>query len=197
MTDTVHVPERRLLPMTAAAAIVAGIVVVVAVMPAEYGLDPTGVGAATGLDRLYAPPAPEEVAIGLGTLAAPAASSGTGTAFRTDTVTIEVGGMDRNWGQIEYKLSMLAGDDLTYTWQASAPLYSEFHGHTLAEDGAPMQVYTYATTTTDAVAGRMIAPVDGIHGWFFRNDTFDPVEVTFTFEGFYEAGPGLMEVERE
>jgi len=43
---------RRLLKATALAIAVAGIILVTTVLPAEYGIDPTGVGSHLGLDVL-------------------------------------------------------------------------------------------------------------------------------------------------
>src|SRR6185503_18083296 len=45
-------PKSRILIATALAAIVAAIILVVAVLPAEYGIDPLGTGKALGLTAL-------------------------------------------------------------------------------------------------------------------------------------------------
>jgi len=45
----------RLLQATAAAAIAASVILVAAVLPAEYGIDPTGLGGRLGLLALAAP----------------------------------------------------------------------------------------------------------------------------------------------
>lgn len=52
MTAPVPPDPRRLALATLGAALVALLVLVVAVLPAEYGIDPTGVGEATGFKRL-------------------------------------------------------------------------------------------------------------------------------------------------
>src|SRR5688572_18088059 len=49
----------RLLKATAAAIVLAGVVLVAFVLPAEYGIDPTGIGAHLGLDVLAAAQARE------------------------------------------------------------------------------------------------------------------------------------------
>jgi hypothetical protein len=61
MSTPLSEPPRRLALATAAAALVAAMVLVVAVLPAEYGIDPTGVGRAIGLVALDGS-ADEEVA---------------------------------------------------------------------------------------------------------------------------------------
>lgn len=196
-TPTLALPPRRIAGYAAGALAAATAATVLGVLPAEFGVDPTGFGRLSGLDRLFAPPPPAETLVETALAAPPEVATAPATPFRTDTVTIEVGGMQRNWGQIEYKLSLLAGDDLVYAWRASAPLWFEFHGHTAPDADGAMTVMNYLQGTATEGQGRLTAPLDGIHGWFFRNDTFEPVTVEFTFAGFYDLAPGLLEVGRE
>lgn len=57
MTAPVAPDPRKLALATVAALVVAGIVLVVAVLPAEYGIDPTGIGRAAGFTRISEDPA--------------------------------------------------------------------------------------------------------------------------------------------
>ena len=50
------IPKGRLLALTAGGLVVATIVVFGAILPAEFNMDPLGIGKATGLSRLWAPP---------------------------------------------------------------------------------------------------------------------------------------------
>jgi hypothetical protein len=52
---TLHVPKRRLLLMTAGALLSATLIVVCFVLPAEFRIDPTGVGKLTGVAKLAGP----------------------------------------------------------------------------------------------------------------------------------------------
>lgn len=70
----VDAETKRLLLATAGAGVAAMLVLVAAVLPAEYGLDPTGVGALTGFSRLHEAPSP-------GATAAPADGNVTTQAF--------------------------------------------------------------------------------------------------------------------
>lgn len=187
-------PLRRIAGYAAGSALVAAVVVVCVVLPSEYGMDPTGFGDLTGLTALSEPP---EVVVETA-LAAPAeVATMPETPFREDEVTITVGGMTQNWGQVEYKLSLLEGDDVVYHWSASAPIYYEFHGHTIGTDSAPMRVMDYIKGEAASAQGRLTAPVEGVHGWFFRNEGFDPIEITFRFAGFYRLEPGIVPFERQ
>jgi hypothetical protein len=53
--SSLHVPKPRLFAMVVAALVVASIIVVCFVLPAEYRVDPTGIGQATGVIRLAGP----------------------------------------------------------------------------------------------------------------------------------------------
>jgi hypothetical protein len=44
----------------------------------------------------------------------------------------------------------------------------------------------YRKATGDREHGSLVAPFDGIHGWYYRNDTDMPIVVRLTVSGFYE-----------
>ncbi len=50
------IPTGRLLALTAGGLVVATVAVFGAILPAEFNMDPLGIGKATGLSRLWAPP---------------------------------------------------------------------------------------------------------------------------------------------
>ncbi|HVI31353.1 hypothetical protein [Phenylobacterium sp.] len=183
----------RLLLSTAGAAAVALLVLFAAVIPAEFGRDPTGLGKATGLSKLWSPP---QVALDPNTSAGPLAREYP-TGFRTDVVEIPlraVSGDPRDF-QLEYKVRMKKGATLVYEWRVegarnAADLYYDFHGHTLAAaPGETMTVATYRQATGERQAGALTAGFDGIHGWFFQNSGFGPVVVRLKLAGFYDLIP--------
>ena len=63
--------------------------------------------------------------------------------------------------------------------------YYDFHGHTLTSP-AEMTVATYKQATGTSANGALTAPFDGIHGWFFQNQSVNPVVVRVKISGFYE-----------
>ncbi len=73
--DAHVVPKRELLRGTVFAAIVAAVILTVAVLPAEYGIDPTGLGKAMGLTKLHAESATPAVANNSAAVRAPAAAA--------------------------------------------------------------------------------------------------------------------------
>lgn len=166
-----------------AAILVAGLLLVTVVLPAEYGVDPVGTGARLGLIELGA------IGQQVAALDAAAATSVTGQAaiivgqarpFTGETVNFVVSphkGM-------EYKYRLETGEALLYSWKATAPVHYELHAE---PDGAPRgyaQSYE-KRDATDHAAGTLTAPFSGIHGWFWDNTSDQPVTVTLQSAGFY------------
>jgi hypothetical protein len=116
------------------------------------------------------------------------------TAHRTDTVDIPVG---PNGGEIEYMIKMRRGDSLVYSWRAveiASPerLTSEFHGHTERAPGTTGTLIFYRKASGASENGSLVAPFDGTHGWYLKNDTDRPVVVRLALAGFYDVIPGQL-----
>jgi hypothetical protein len=113
---------------------------------------------------------------------------------RTDTVDIPV---RANGGEIEYMVKMRQGESIVYSWRAveiAAPdrLTSEFHGHTDRAPGTTGTLVFYRKATGGTENGSLVAPFDGTHGWYLKNDTDRPVVVRLTLSGFYEVIPNQL-----
>jgi hypothetical protein len=170
------------------ALLVAGLVLVMFVLPAEYAVDPLGVGARTGLLALGT--TGQQVAA-LEAAAAGAASGGSGssqaaiivpqdTAFQQETVTFTLAPREG----MEYKYRLDKGSALLYSWTASVPVNYEAHAE---PDGAPRgYAQSYEKVSGKArVSGTLTAPFAGIHGWYWENPTDEPITVTLTTAGYY------------
>jgi hypothetical protein len=108
--------------------------------------------------------------------------------WRTDVVEIAVPG---DGGGLEYKLGLGQGDHIVYTWTAAgvsepALFLSEFHGHTERVGDAPGTVMFYRRAVGVTEDGALTAPFEGIHGWYFQNDTPNEATVTLKVAGVYE-----------
>lgn len=127
-------------------------------------------------------------------LVGPEVAKASQTPFRSDTVTIEVGGLIENFGTLEYKISMNEGDMVVYSWTASEPIHYEFHGHSEIVPGEPVtDVHWYRIDDAAESHGSLVAPVNGIHGWYFVNPSFDQtIEVELKLSGYYTLEPGIM-----
>ena len=163
------------------ALLVAGLLLVTVVLPAEFAVDPLGVGAKLGLMDLGVVGKQVEA---LNTSTAPGTSPAALVVpqekpFNHETVTFEL----KPGGSIEYKYRLDKGEALLYSWSAPAPVNFEFHAE---PDGAPRgYAQTYEKSTAAASSGTLTAPFPGIHGWYGENPTDRPVTVTLTSSGFY------------
>jgi len=200
---TPHVLSRSGLLLRLGIAAAAGaFIVFCVVLPAEYRYDPTGFGRVTGLLELTKPRvATPEVAAKAGdadtaepvdpALAGfPEASGGMPTnrtanksyegVFHSDTVKIPM----KPDGELEYKLKMKTGETVVYSWKVDRGLvYYDLHGQ--PEDPKKSQRYKEVQEATSA-NGALVAPFDGIHGWYFLNLTGEPLVVTLNVAGYYE-----------
>jgi hypothetical protein len=184
-------PSRKtLLAIIGGGTIVAAAILVGAVLPAEYRLDPLGIGAATGLLEMSGP---KEVEVALpASEGANAVARVHDAALRTDTVEIKLapaGDPDQR-SDLEWKVRMKEGATLVYSWTADAPaeeFYSDLHGET--PPAPEVKVATYKKGVGTGFHGSVVAPFDGIHGWYLQNQSEHPVTVHLTLSGFYEMPP--------
>jgi len=163
------------------ALLIAGIALVVAVLPAEFGVDPTGIGGRLGLLAL------SDVKSQVAALERERGfESGVSTVVDTDRV-LQHERVDFTLGageSIEYKYRLEKGQALLYSWTATAAVNQEFHAE---PDGAP-RGYAETYEKQSGVAhesGTLTAPFSGIHGWYWENPSNDTVTVTLTSAGFY------------
>ena len=185
-------PKGRLLAATLGALLLAVLIVLGAILPAEFNRDPLGVGKLSGLSRLWAPD-DKTVDADAGGLARAREYD---TPFRTDVVEIPLGdflaGADKS--ELEYKVRMAKDATLTYSWEvvgATEPrdVHFDQHGHTTPVPGQPMTVSTYKQAFGLKQQGALTAPFDGIQGWQFSNSSETPVVVRLRLAGFYELIP--------
>ena len=182
----------RLIATTVGAAVLAALIVLGAILPAEFNRDPLGVGKLSGLSRLWAPE-DKTVDAEVGGVARAREYQ---IPVRTDVVEIPLGdflaGADKS--ELEYKVRMPKDATLTYSWEVvgtSEPRDFHFdqHGHTTPAPGQPMTVATYKQGFGLKQQGALTAPFDGIQGWQFSNSSEKPVVVKLRLAGFYELIP--------
>jgi hypothetical protein len=200
---TLHTPKPALLKMTAVAVIVATLIVVCFVLPAEFRVDPTGVGRLTGVSRLAGPKkmTASEVAAAP-TAAAPAMNTAEAAryyegGYRSDFVDIPLAasGSPTRGEELEYKVHMKPGATLTYSWTTAGvtnpeEFYYDFHGEAPPKGGAGEgTVVEYRQATGLQSHGTLVAPFEGVFGWYLQNQSEKPVVVHLKISGFYDLVP--------
>ena len=107
-------------------------------------------------------------------------------AYRVDQVEIPVPANS----DLEYMLDMKQGYSVSYEWRStdiSNPefLLVEFHGHTVRDSEEPGNVMFFKQGRGETSNGYLVAPFDGIHGWYFSNETDSDINITLSLSGFY------------
>ena len=192
-TEPVRPMQRgRLILAVLGSAVLAVLIVMGAILPAEFNRDPLGVGKLSGLSRLWAPD--ETVVDPAGEGAARAREYD--LPFRTDVVEIPLGdflaGADKS--ELEYKVRMKKDATLIYAWEVVGTaeprdFHYDQHGHTTPAPGQPMTVATYKQAFGLRQQGALTAPFDGIQGWQFSNSSEKPVVVRLRLSGYYTLIP--------
>lgn len=178
------------------AAGVAGVILTLVVLPAEYGIDPTGVGQALGLKSLSgnvnAPPNPSKG--NLPAVATPATgrvmpagasvtiSSKQSAPYRADTREVV---LDAGQG-LEVKTLLAKGAPLIYSWKTKngEKISTDFHGEPENAKNNEFESYIEEKLVSES-KGSVIAPFTGTHGWYWLNETDKPVTVVLQASGFY------------
>ncbi len=185
----------QLLRSTLIAAAIAAVLLVVVVLPSEYGLDPTGYGRLFGLTemgeikrsraaqntaedekQLAVVPLPAQTSVP----AAEARKSAPGAKEDSAAVRLKPG------EAAEIKLSMRKGARVRYEWLSTGgPVNFDAHGDPA---GGPRKGFYHGYGKGRGIerdAGTLEAAFDGAHGWFWRNRSKQEVTVTLKTVGNY------------
>jgi hypothetical protein len=190
------------------AAVIAAVLFVTLILPAEFGRDPTGVGRLLGITGLSAGGADEPasspqlvtmtdviggneriVTVDPGDgrepvpLPNPAVHQAEAAAPKSETVTVELG-FDQ---KTEIKTKLAKGKMVLYSWEVEGgKVYVDFHGHDPAL-GEKFWVRYSEEDGIDRASGSLVAPFDGEHGWFWLNVAEGPVKIHLTVTGYYDS----------
>lgn len=173
----------QLIRSTLIALVSAAVLLFTVVLPAEYGVDPTGIGRALGLTEMgdiktrLAQEAEEDAqAEAKPPLASaappPAATTATTSADWRDTLSFT---LKPDQG-IEVKLRMKVDERAQYAWQVQGGVVNyDTHGDALGRSISYIKGRGVA-----ADEGELVAAFTGNHGWFWRNR--GQVEVTLVLQ---------------
>jgi hypothetical protein len=180
----------RLARTTVIALAVAAVLLVTVVLPAEYGVDPTGIGGRLGLTAIASPPLAvvEDTRPGDAPLV-PVQNGPVGqypAEFKLDVAEFTL----EPFEYIEYKYHLEQGATMMFSWTASAPLTHDFHGEraTPPPGGGPLE-QSYDKSDRQRANGSFTAPFTGIHGWFWENPGDDnrTITIRLTSSGYYRS----------
>ena len=167
--------SRNLTKATLSAVGIAAVALVTVILPAEYNIDPTGIGHGLGLTTL---------ATTAETAHAPTAKTEADSnryAYREDRVEVVI----PPGKGVEYKFQMDKYSNLKYEWTAdNSALFFDFHGEPEGDTTGYFESFTIATS--DEMKGSLTTPFAGSHGWYWKNRSDLEVTVTLATKGNYE-----------
>ena len=187
----------KLIKSTILAAVAAGVLLVTVVMPAEYGIDPTGIGNAIGLKKMG------DIKVNLAEEVA--ADQSNNIAVKDDdepaqavvAITPKAESADTNLTILNHEMQVtLAPNESTeikvktsknnkvqYTWWTDGgKAFFDLHGDSKKQD---INYYSYEKGTEQRKEGELIADFDGNHGWYWRNRTSKTITITIKTRGEY------------
>jgi hypothetical protein len=192
--------SKQLMKSTILAAIAAIVLLFTVVLPAEYGIDPTGVGnllRLTEMGQVKQQLAEEAAADTAGVVATESVASETlgidnVTEQAVDATLADTAVASGQWRDeipftltpgegLEIKMKMAAGDKTEYSWVVTGgDVNFDTHGD------APGQAISYEKGRGVAAdEGVLEAAFTGNHGWFWRNRGESDVQVVLRTRGDY------------
>lgn len=188
----------KLIKSTIIAITLAAIILVTGVLPAEYGIDPTGVGKLLGLTKMgeikislaqevTTDNVIEKVKVETDKKSPEVIAKSTEKTIitqqkatvRTDEMTFSLA---PNEGY-EIKLEMKKGEQANYVWWTNSGRANfDVHG-----DSAKLRInyHNYSKGSTERKKDVVVAAFDGKHGWFWRNRTSKTMTITLQVKGQY------------
>lgn len=175
---------------------IAAVLLVSAVLPAEYGIDPTGIGRVIGLthmgDRKKAESASLVLEARAGTLPQAAVATKGAPADQpamTSALPLRFDEIEVNLapgGEVEYKALLAEGELMSFTWDASgAKVTFDFHGEPSAGPAGAFTSFHKGVASNSG--GSLRAPFAGTHGWWWKNSTQGNVVIKLRASGFYSS----------
>lgn len=178
------------------------LILIIAVLPAEYGIDPLGAGKLLGFSKLYQPE--ETTAVTTGTqksfpiLTLEKAGSNPDVKkpkeadnpppakqydAREDKITIKV---PAGKG-LEYKVLLLKYGSMKYEWITDkGTVFFDFHGEVKEENPSNNVFYeSYTVAYSNNMIGTFLSPFEGKHGWYFKNNGTTDLHVKLRLKGEY------------
>lgn len=180
--------SRQLLRGTLTAVAVAAVLLVAVVLPAEYGIDPTGIGRGIGLYRPQAvpvaspAPAPAPAAPSIPAAAEPAGLFKSDAPYRTEEMSLTL----QPGEGAEIKTAMSQGQRMVFGWTAEGGAVDvDMHGEKVGAAEGEFTSY-WKDSEQRSGHGAFEAPYAGTHGWYWENIGSAPVKIKVRTSGFYQ-----------
>ena len=144
--------------------LLAALLLLVVILPAEYGFDPLGTGTVLGLTGMADA---GEVVV-----------DEQAERWQSDCRRFEIGAFE----SLEVKYRLDANETLLFDWQASGEVVFDLHAE--PDGAAPGYAESFSQGRGDGASGSYHAPFGGIHGWFWQNRNQNAVVIDLEVSGY-------------
>lgn len=169
MTQAITLTNAALIRYTIFSLVFAAITLLTVILPAEYNIDPTGIGHKLGLTVFN-------------NVKTDTSDTNFSETTKSVTETIEV--IVPAGRGVEYKFIMEQHQKLEYEWSTGGiSLYFDLHGEPRGDSTGYFESYVIATS--DEIKGSFTVPFAGSHGWYWKNISDKDVTVQLRVKGDY------------
>lgn len=173
MQPPITLTTAALIKYTIFSVVFAAVLLLTIILPAEYNIDPTGIGHKLGLTIFNNVKTETSVSM-------PSQETSEKSSVATETIKVIV---PAGRG-VEYKFTMEQFQKLEYQWITdSGPLYFDLHGE--PEGDTTGYFESYAIAILAEMKGSFTTPFAGVHGWYWKNSSESPITVQLIVKGDY------------
>jgi len=192
--NTIPQPSvKSLLLACISSTLLAVVVLLIAVLPAEFNIDPTGLGKNLGLTILSQTVDLKEKTV---VISCPESGNTSVTEKLKSTKQIQDLGHTTHWQdtvaisippgkELEYKFYISKGEKLEFVWDTDGiALYFDFHGE--PEGDKTGYFKSFKESTQSHSSGTLIVPFTGSHGWYWENRSNQTAKIILKTRGKYK-----------
>ena len=185
------------------------LITIIFILPAEFGIDPTGLGKKLGILNFSSTELKVEINKASLTKRYPEFTPQSEFDYfepenldepytksqkkplQSKSLLIKL----EEFEQVEVKAIMDQGDSIVYSWELikGENIYSDFHADPYEVKNFPESFYIrYKESESKKSMGSLIAPFKGNHGWHWLNIEEKPVEIRLEVHGYFESLDEIM-----
>ena len=189
------ISKTSLIKKTLATMLLAVLILVAIVLPAEYGIDSTGFGKMTGLTLLAAETGKtgetksnDDQTVALDNNAPGPFPQGKANFHNAPPSTKSFNILLKPLDEVEYKAVLKVGEPIFYHWsvQSGDRLYVDFHGDPTEGEFPDEYFQRYQEGDLSHSRGSFTPTFTGHHGWYWLNTSDHEVSIQLEVTGYFQ-----------
>lgn len=193
--NTMALTKPSLLKNILYASLLAVALLCLVVLPAEYGIDPTGFGKLTGLNKLTDHQDDHKEVVNNGSQTAQQAQNtapfpmGKANVHDGSPITRSFEIVLKPADEVEYKALLPAGEPIFYQWSVKngEPVHVDFHGAPTEGQFPEGYAQSYNIGEMPASEGSFSATFTGHHGWYWLNFSENDIIINLKVTGYFKS----------